>query len=103
MPLDHAPYPSPPLAHGALALPGPPILACRAWGSRYGGAHGPLLDLTQAVPAEPPPPEMLARLSAAAGDPRVAGYGPLEGEPELRAAFAEETRLLSDTGFGNWD
>jgi len=94
MPLDHAPYPSPPLSASAAALPGPPILACRAWGARYGGAHAALLDLTQAVPAEPPPPEMLERLCEAARDLGLAGYGPLEGEPELREAFAAETRRV---------
>lgn len=94
MPLDLAPYPAPPLASSAAALPGPPILACRAWGARYGGGRGPLLDLTQAVPAEPPPPELLERLCAAARDPKLATYGPLEGEPDLREAFAEETRRI---------
>ncbi len=37
---------------------------------------------------------MLERLCEAANDPRLASYGPLEGEPELREAFAEETRRL---------
>jgi aspartate/methionine/tyrosine aminotransferase len=82
---------------GIRALPGPPILACRAWGARYGGQAGPLMDLTQAVPGYPPHPELLERLAEAAGSRAAAGYGPLEGEPALREALAADL-LLSHGG-----
>jgi aspartate/methionine/tyrosine aminotransferase len=68
----------------------PPIPAARAWAARYRGEAGPALDLTQAVPGYPPPPELLDRLAAAAGDPALAGYGPIAGDPALREALAAE-------------
>ena len=49
-----------------------------------------MLDMTQAVPGYPPHPELLARLGAAAADPALAGYGPIDGEPALRQALAAE-------------
>ncbi|MCX8134329.1 MAG: aminotransferase [Roseococcus sp.] len=73
-----------------LATPAPPIPAARAWAARYDGRHGPALDLTQAVPGYPPHPALLARLAEAAGDPALAGYGPIAGEPELREALAAD-------------
>lgn len=94
MPFDSVAWQAPRLAEPAAALPAPPIPACRAWAARYDGRHGPLMDLTQAVPSGPPHPEMLARLGAAASNPSLAGYGPLEGEAPLCAAVAEETGRL---------
>jgi aspartate/methionine/tyrosine aminotransferase len=76
-----------------MALPAPPILACRAWGARYAGQAGQLIDLTQAVPGYPPHPGLLERLAEAAGSRAAAGYGPLEGEPALREALAADLRL----------
>jgi len=84
----------PRLAATSRAVPAPPIPACRAWAARYAGARGPMIDLTQALPGWPPEDGLLARLAEAARDPALAGYGPLEGEPALRAAFAAETRRL---------
>jgi aspartate/methionine/tyrosine aminotransferase len=89
-------YRAPPFAATALSVGAPPIPACRAWAARYDGRHGTPLDLTQAVPGYPPPKELMDRLAAAAADRSLAGYGPLEGEPELREAFAAETRRLHD-------
>jgi len=68
----------------------PPIPAARAWAARYDGRAGPALDLTQAVPGYPPPPELLARLAEAAGSAALAGYGPIAGDDALRAALAED-------------
>ncbi len=82
-----------PLAGTMRAIPGPPILACRAWGARYAGRLGPPMDLTQAVPGYPPHPGLLERLAEAAGSRAAASYGPLEGEPALREALAEDLRL----------
>jgi aspartate/methionine/tyrosine aminotransferase len=78
---------------GMREIPEPPILACRAWGARYGGRLGRPIDLTQAVPGYPPHPGLLERLAEAAGSRAAAGYGPLEGEPALREALAEDLRL----------
>ncbi|GGG41616.1 hypothetical protein GCM10010964_31450 [Caldovatus sediminis] len=81
---------APPLSPRIRATAAPPIPAARAWAARYGGAAGPLLDLTQAVPGYPPHPDLLARLAAAAGDRACAGYGPIDGEPALREALAAD-------------
>ncbi|WP_237213946.1 aminotransferase, partial [Falsiroseomonas oryziterrae] len=56
----------------------------------YDGRAGPPLDLTQAVPGYPPPPELLARLAEAAGSAACAGYGPIAGDTALREALAAE-------------
>lgn len=66
----------------------PPIPSVRAWAARYAGGAGPVLDLTQAVPGYPPHPDLLAKLAEAAGSRAAAGYGPIDGEPALRAALA---------------
>jgi aspartate/methionine/tyrosine aminotransferase len=80
-------------AFAVSGIPAPPIPLCRGWAARYRGEAGPLLDLTQAVPGYPPHPGLLERLAEAAGSRAAAGYGPLEGEPELREALAEDLRL----------
>jgi len=54
----------------------------------YDGAAGPLIDLSQAAPGYPPPPELLTRLAAAAGDATAAEYGEVFGDADLRATFA---------------
>lgn len=72
------------------ATAAPPIPAARAWAARYDGVVGPALDLTQAVPGYPPPPELLARLAEAAGSAACAGYGAIEGDTPLREALAAD-------------
>lgn len=72
----------------------PPIPEVQGWGRSYDGSLGQLIDLSQAVPGYPPPPELLARLAKAAGNPELAGYGPIEGEQVLREALAGEMRRL---------
>jgi aspartate/methionine/tyrosine aminotransferase len=68
----------------------PPIPEARGWGRAYSGALGPLIDLSQAVPADPPPPEMLGLLAEAAGSAEAARYGAIEGDMALREAYAAE-------------
>jgi aspartate/methionine/tyrosine aminotransferase len=68
----------------------PPIPAARAWAARYDGRAGPALDLTQAVPGYPPPPELLAQLAEAAGSAACAGYGAIAGDMALREALAAD-------------
>ncbi len=76
------------------ALSAPAIPAVQAWARAYDGAHGPLIDLSQAVPGYPPPPEMLRWLGEAAASPTMTGYGEIEGEPDLRAAYAAHLSAL---------
>ncbi|MGJ8571416.1 MAG: aminotransferase [Hoeflea sp.] len=70
-------------------LAAPPIPEVQAWKREYVGSHGPLIDLSQAVPGYPPHSDMLGWLGEAASSVSMAGYGDIEGEPELRAAYAE--------------
>jgi aspartate/methionine/tyrosine aminotransferase len=79
-----------PLSARLRATAAPPIPAARRWAAAYGGAAGPLLDLTQAVPGYPPPPALLARLAEAAGEASSATYGPIEGDAALREALAAD-------------
>lgn len=76
----------------------PPIPEIQAWGRRYDGRHGPLVNLCQAVPAYPPPPEMLERLAAAAGSAEAAAYGPIQGDAALREVYAAHLRGLYGGG-----
>jgi aspartate/methionine/tyrosine aminotransferase len=83
-----------PLSPRILATEVPPIPTARDWATRYDGAAGPALDLTQAVPGYPPHPELLARLAEATSSRAHAGYGRWDGDPALREALAAEiTRL----------
>lgn len=68
----------------------PPIPAARAWMTRYDGAHGAPIDLSQAAPGAPPPQALLDRLAAAARRPDIARYGPILGDDALRAGYAAE-------------
>lgn len=78
------------------SLAAPPIPAVAAWAKIYDGARGPLIDLSQAAPGHPPHPDLLGWLAEAAGAPRFAGYGPIEGEPVLRKAYSEHVSALYD-------
>ena len=69
-----------------LAAPAIPTIA--AWAAQYGGQQGPLLGLSQAVPGYPPHPLLMGWLAELAADPRTCEYGDIEGEPELRSAYA---------------
>ena len=66
------------------AIEAPPIPMAHAWAARYDGAHGPLLDMCQAVPGYPPHPELLDHIAAAASDPAHARYGLIPGDLDLR-------------------
>ncbi len=76
-----------------LRTAAPPIPAVRAWASRYRGA-APAIDLSQAVPGYPPPPELLAGIAAAAASRDAAGYGAIVGDAALRARYAEHVAAL---------
>ncbi len=72
----------------------PPIPAAHAWAARYTGGHGPALDLCQAVPGYPPHPELLEHLAREAATPAHARYGLINGDLDLREAYAAD---LSET------
>ncbi|MGY5802098.1 aminotransferase [Rhizobium sp. LEGMi12c] len=84
-------------------LSAPPIPSVVAWGRDYKGLKGPLIDLSQAVPGYPAHPEMLRLLGEAAGQQAMTGYGPIEGEPLLRQAYAAHVAELygADISAGN--
>lgn len=50
----------------------------------------PLINLSQAAPAEPPPPEMLRAMAAMLQETATHLYGPVLGLPALRAALADD-------------
>jgi aspartate/methionine/tyrosine aminotransferase len=85
------------------SLAAPPIPLIQGWAQAYDSRHGPLIDLSQAVPGYPPHPRMLAALAEAAGSAATAGYGPIEGEQALRSAYASELNALygGDVDAGN--
>jgi aspartate/methionine/tyrosine aminotransferase len=83
-----------------LATAEPPIPAAREWAARYGGQHGPALDLTQAVPGYPPHPDLLARLGEAAASRDAAGYGPIAGDAALREALAADASAFYRSRIG---
>jgi aspartate/methionine/tyrosine aminotransferase len=72
----------------------PPVPSVLAWAKAYDGARGPLIDLSQAVPGYPPHPDMLKWLGEAAASPAFTGYGAIEGEQVLRAAYATHVSEL---------
>ncbi|OHV81381.1 aminotransferase [Ensifer sp. LCM 4579] len=72
----------------------PPVPSVLAWAKAYDGAKGPLIDLSQAVPGYPAHPNMLKWLGEAAASPAYAGYGAIEGEAELRKAYADHVSAL---------
>jgi aspartate/methionine/tyrosine aminotransferase len=76
------------------SLSTPPIPLIQGWAQAYDARHGPLIDLSQAVPGYPPHPRMLAALAEAAGSPASAGYGPIEGEAALRSVYASDLNAL---------
>lgn len=70
----------------------PPIPEAKSWLASYDGGCGPAIDLSQAAPGHGPPPPLLDALAAATADPGTARYGPIQGEPALREAYAGDLR-----------
>jgi len=69
----------------------PPIAEAYGWiAGRTFPADKPLIDVSQAVPGYPPPPELTAHLAARMGEPAMARYTEIEGLPELREALAAD-------------
>ena len=84
-------------------LASPPIPAVQAWAGAYDGAYGSLIDLSQAAPGYPPHPDMLRWLAEAAGSPRLARYGAIEGDANVRAGYAAHLSVLyaASLAYGN--
>lgn len=72
----------------------PPIPQAHEWAARYDGSHGAALDLCQAVPGWAPHPNVLAHLAGAAADPANARYGLIDGDLDLREAYAAEMSAI---------
>jgi aspartate/methionine/tyrosine aminotransferase len=68
-------------------LTAPPVALVQEWISQYQGA-APMIDMSQAVPGYPPHHDMMTALAEEAKHGDVLGYGAIEGEPELRDAYA---------------
>lgn len=70
----------------------PPVMEARRW--LDGVTHPvdrPLLNVSQAAPVDPPPPEMLAAMAdIVLNDPEAHLYGPVLGLPCLRAEVAAQ-------------
>ncbi len=72
----------------------PPIPEAQSWTKRYDGSYGPLINLSQAVPGNAPHQSFLDKLAAAAGSASGAQYGPINGDADLRQAYAAEMSRL---------
>ncbi|PZQ50681.1 MAG: aminotransferase [Rhodovulum sulfidophilum] len=84
----------PPAANPLLAaMSEAPIPAAATWLRDYDGGAGPVIDLSQAVPGQPPEAALLAALGAAAASPEAARYGAILGDDGLRAALARDIAL----------
>jgi len=92
--------PSPKFNPLVARLSPPPVPSVFAWGRAYGGEHGPLIDMSQAVPGYPPHPDLLRWLGEAAASVACAGYGPIEGETGLREAYAKEMTEVCGASVG---
>lgn len=77
-----------------LSVDSPPIPEAQGWKAAYDGRHGPMIDLSQAVPGTPPPQDMLDRLAEAAGQGEATRYGPILGDAMLREAYSAEISAL---------
>jgi aspartate/methionine/tyrosine aminotransferase len=80
-----------PLNPALAAVAAPPIAEAYGWiRDREFPADKPLIDVSQAVPGYPPPPELIDHLAQRIGEPAMARYTDIEGVPELREALAAD-------------
>ncbi|MEL6281783.1 MAG: aminotransferase [Pseudomonadota bacterium] len=80
------------------ATQSPPVMAARSWiEGRTFPAERPLLNMSQAAPADPPPQVLRDRMAAAISEDATHLYGPVLGSVELRAEIAARwSRTYSD-------
>ncbi|GAA5826270.1 hypothetical protein JCM11251_007233 [Rhodosporidiobolus azoricus] len=77
------------------ATAAPPIPLAGQWAKSYVPTPTePLLNLAQGVPGDPPPPELLQKLSEATADPTTTGYGGLRGDVGLRRELARDVNWV---------
>ncbi len=77
------------------AVAPPPIAEAWSWiAGRTFPDDKPLIDLAQAEPSYPPAPELLEHLAEIIHRPEFSRYTPIQGTPELRAAFAADLSSL---------
>ena len=74
----------------------PPVMEARRWLAETRLPEGlPLLNLSQAAPVDPPHPDLRrAMAEAVEGDPSVHLYGPVLGQPALRAQLADAMQTI---------
>ena len=72
----------------------PPIPEAQGWLAGYDGSHGPVVDMSQAVPGYAPAAFFTERFAEAANRPDNARYGSILGNAALRAAYAEHVAAL---------
>ncbi|KAJ6623634.1 pyridoxal phosphate-dependent transferase [Mycena sp. CBHHK59/15] len=82
------------LSRGVLSTITPPIPLAYKWASKYALTHGPLLDMSQGTPGVPPQKSLQDALALSSSSLGSFGYCPSEGELSLRAAMANEMRLV---------
>ena len=78
-------------------LTAPPVSVVQDWKASYDGTRGPLIDMSQAVPGYPAHPDMTKALEAAAANQDAARYGRVEGDWDLRVAYAAHLGGIYDT------
>jgi aspartate/methionine/tyrosine aminotransferase len=81
-----------PLNAAMAATEPPPVMEARRWlADATFTADRPLLNVSQAAPVDPPPLALRQALAeAAVNDPSAHLYGPVLGNPELRAEIAQQ-------------
>lgn len=85
-----------PLNPAMAATFAPPVMEARRWiAGRDFPADRPLINLSQAAPVAPPPQPIRAEIARAAlEEPDAHLYGPVLGDPELRAEIAAQWSAL---------
>jgi len=66
----------------------PPVSVVQDWRVAYDGSRGEMIDMSQAVPGYTAHPDMTHALERAAADTEAARYGRVEGDWDLRRAYA---------------
>ena len=75
------------IAEHIQAIQPPPITEVKSWiAKRTFPTDKPLIDLCQAIPSYPPPPELIQHLQTKLGEEQNYKYTPDEGLPEVRQA-----------------
>ncbi|MGY6410433.1 MAG: aminotransferase [Alkalilacustris sp.] len=89
-------HPLTPLAPGMAATFAPPVMEARRWLAETPLPEGmALINVSQAAPVDPPPEALCEALAEAIlTDPTVHLYGPVLGQPELRAVLAARTAAM---------